>query len=250
MDTDKPRRKRLPSQPPTGPARFASAAGLTSADLIYQRLHSDIASMTLRPGTPISELQLAEAHGVSRTPVREALLRLAKEKLVEIVPKSGTFVGRIPVSAMIEALVARRALEAANVRKAVEHATASQILEFRALIERQREVAAGGDLARFHRVDEEFHAAFAEAAGYRGIWELIKQVKVQVDRYRQLTLPQEGRTQMIIDEHTAVVDAMAAGDADAAVRAMEEHLDKLQLDIEVFKEMWPDCFIHDRELDG
>lgn len=243
-------RRRSPSQAPTGPARFSSTGSRTSADQVYDRLHAAIASMELRPGTPMSETSLTEEFGVSRTPVREALQRLAKEKLVEIVPKSGTFVGRIPVSAVIEAIVARRALEAVNVAYAVERATASQIIEFRALLQRQREVAETGDLSLFHQADEEFHAAFASVAGFEGIWEIIRSVKVQVDRYRHLTLPQEGRTEMVIREHTAVIDALEARDTERAVKAMEDHLGKLQLDIAVFGETWPDYFIHDRQLDG
>ncbi len=241
-------RRRAPSQPPQGPARFTSSGRQTSADLIYERLFDGIASMALVPGTPLSENELAAEHGVSRTPVREAILRLARDKFVEIVPKSGTFVARIPISALIEAMVVRRALEAVTVRGAVDRASPSQILEFRAMIQRQSEIAETGDLARFHRADEEFHAALAKAAGFEGIWDLIRQVKIQVDRYRQLTLPEEGRPAKVIAEHAAVIDAMEAGDADEAIRAMEEHLGKLQLDIDVFVEKWPGYFIHDREL--
>lgn len=91
--------------------------------------------------------------------------------------------------------------------------------------------------------------AFATAGKFSGIWDLILQVKVQVDRYRRLTLPQTGRMAMIIQEHEAVVDALAAGDADAAVQNMDFHLDKLQLDIAVFRDLWPDYFIHDIKID-
>ncbi|MBL4813846.1 MAG: GntR family transcriptional regulator [Rhodobacteraceae bacterium] len=244
------RRRRAPSQPPSGSARFAQNGGQTSADLIYEKLHNAIAQMQLRPGAPVSELSLSSEYGVSRTPVREAIQRLAKEKLVEIVPKSGTFVGRIPVSALVEAIVARRALEQVNVRKATERATASQLLQFRALLQHQKETAATGDLVAFHRADETFHAYFATVAGYDGIWELIRQVKLQLDRYRQLTLPQTGRTEMILDEHCAIIDAMEAGDSNAAADAMGSHLDKLELDLAVFGELWPDYFIHDKEFES
>ena len=242
-------RRRSPSHGPSGPARFSSSGAQTSADIVYDKLHAAIASMQLRPGTPVSETSLTEEFGVSRTPVREALQRLAKEKLVEIVPKSGTFVGRIPISAVIEAMVARRALETTILRTAVQHATPSQVLEFRARLQRQREIADTENLEEFHAEDEAFHAAFASVAGYPGIWEIIRTVKIQVDRYRQLTLPQEGRLEMVIREHTEVIDAMEERDADRAVQAMENHLDKLQLDIEVFGQKWPDYFIHDRPLD-
>lgn len=243
-------RKRSPSQAPSGPARFSSPRASHSAEVVYEKLYAAIASMELPPGTPMSELTLTEEFGVSRTPIREALQRLAKEKLVEIVPKSGTFVGRIPISSLIESIVARRALEATTVRNAVQRATPDQIAELRELLAEQTALAGTGDLAKFHAADEAFHAAIAEVAGYPGIWDIIRSLKIQVDRYRQLTLPQEGRLDKVLREHTAVVDAMAVGEADRAARAMEEHLDKLQLDIEIFGQTWPDYFIHDRKLDG
>ncbi|MGR3320333.1 MAG: GntR family transcriptional regulator [Pseudooceanicola sp.] len=243
-------RKRSPSQAPTGPARFSSPSASHSAEVVYEKLYTAIASMELPPGTPMSELTLTEEFGVSRTPIREALQRLAKEKLVEIVPKSGTFVGRIPISALIEAIVARRALEATTVRNAVQRATPDDIARLRDQLAEQRSLAEAGDLTRFHAADEAFHAAIAEVAGYPGIWDIIRSLKIQVDRYRQLTLPQTGRLEKVLREHTAVVDAMAVGEADRAARAMEEHLDKLQLDIEIFGQTWPDYFIHDRKLDG
>ena len=237
-------RKRSPGQGPRGPARFSTASESSSSDIVYEKLHSAIASMELRPGTPVSELTLTQEFGVSRTPVRAALQRLAKEKLVEIVPKSGTFVGRIPVSALIEAIVARRALEAMIVRNAADRATPDHIVDLRDHLGQHRTLADKGALAEFHAEDEAFHAALAAVAGYPGIWDIIRTLKIQ------LTLPQEGRLEMVIREHTAVVDAIEAGDADTAVRAMEEHLDKLQLDIEVFGRDWPDYFIHDHPLGG
>lgn len=245
---DSQRRRRNANAPPAGPARFAGNAPPTIADTIYRQLHKAIVGMALEPGTPISEKEIALAQGVSRTPVREAILRLAEERLVEVVPQSGTYVARIPLSALREAIVVRRALEGATVRAATAKATPSQIMSLRASIERQKETAEAGKEAAFHKADEDFHAGIAALAGYPGIWSLIQQVKVQVDRYRRLTLPQEGRMRLVVGEHAAVVEAMAKGDAERAVRCMEEHLDKLQFDIVVFRDMWPNFFVHDIEL--
>ena len=241
------RKPRAPSQPPTSGAPFQDG-GKTIADKAYDELHRDIVSMTLPPGTPISEQQVAAQKGVSRTPVREAILRLTRERLVEVVPKSGTFVARIPLSSLTEALIVRRALEGTIVRAAASAPTPSQILELRTIIEHQREVYAKGDTDTFHGTDEAFHAAIARICGYQGIWELIRQVKVQVDRYRRLTLPQQGRIALIIDEHADIVQAIEDGNPDTAVARMEYHLDKLQLDIAVFRDLYPDYFIHDKSV--
>lgn len=241
-------RRRAPSQSPRGPARFAATESKSTADSIYDSLHASISSMRLPPGTPVSETQLTAEFGVSRTPVREALQRLAKEKLVEIVPKSGTFVGRIPLSTLVEATVARSALECAIVRYAAERATAEQIKFLRSKLDAQWDVAEKGDYEQIHATDEAFHAALATVANFEGIWEMVRSVKVQVDRYRKLTLPQLGRVSLLINEHTEVVDAIEARDPERAVNGMAEHLGKLKLDIEVYGETWADYFIHDRKI--
>src|SRR5690606_33256149 len=125
-------------------------------EIVYRDLKQAIITMALPPGTPISEKELTQRYNISRTPVREATLRLAEEKLVEIASKSGTFVARIPLSVLREAIVARRALEEVIVRAASARASGSQIMELRAIIERQREMAAAGREVAFHAADEDF----------------------------------------------------------------------------------------------
>ena len=79
--------------------------------------------------------------------------------------------------------------------------------------------------------DEAFHAAIAEIAGHPGIWALIQQVKLQVDRYRRLTLPVPGRMRLVLDEHRAIVAAIEARDGAGAAAAMSVHLDGLSASI-------------------
>ncbi|WP_247886897.1 GntR family transcriptional regulator [Azospirillum sp. SYSU D00513] len=209
----------------------AARRGTTVAATIHRELRAEIVSLARKPGEPISEKQIAEAFGVSRTPVREAVLRLADEGLIEIFPQSGTFVARIPLASLPEDIAIRRALEEAAVRYAAERATASQVARLRANLELAREMEAAGDQEGFHQADEAFHALIAETAGYPGFWTLTQQVKVQVDRYRRLTLPVRGRMAQVIAEHTAVVEAVAAHDPAGAVRALAAHLDNLQVAI-------------------
>jgi DNA-binding GntR family transcriptional regulator len=214
----------------------------TSSEAVHRHLREQILSLALKPGAAISENELALAYGVSRTPVREALLRLSDEGLVEIVPKAGTIVSRIPLEALPEAIVIRRALEEVAVRSAAARASGSQLLGLRAILKRQEEAAQAGDADVFHAADEAFHAALAQAAGYPGIWTLVQQVKVQIDRYRRLTLPQEGRMLRVLKEHAAVASALEKRDADAAAHAMREHLDGLELSLPDIRKLNPDYF--------
>lgn len=224
-----------------GPAKPRSRRGGLSA-AIYADLRQQLVSLQRLPDTAVSENEIARAYGCSRTPVREAVLKLADEGLLEIYPQSGIFVSRIPVAELPEAIVVRRALEGTTTRLAAAQATPSQVLALQAILQRQREADAADDRDAFHRADELFHATIAEVAGYPGIWTLIQQVKVHVDRYRRLTLPQPGRMARAIAEHEVIMAAIDARDPDGAVAAIDDHLDGLLADIAATRELNPDLF--------
>jgi GntR family transcriptional regulator, rspAB operon transcriptional repressor len=235
-------------EPAASPVRRLAVRGRrveTASAAVYRVLRQEITWLKRKPGEPIIEKDIALAQRVSRTPVREALLRLGAEGLVDTVSKSGTFVARIPLSALPEAIVVRKALEQVTARAAAMHARRSDVTSLRAILERQREADAAGDRSAFHAVDEAFHAAVAAVGGYPGIWSLVQGVKTQIDRYRLLTLPQPGRMARVVKEHAAVVAAIEDHDADRAAAAMEGHLDGLQISMEDIRRMNPDFFYED-----
>ena len=142
---------------PAGNRRSGRPRTATAASKIYSDLRIELVSLERRPGEVISEAQIALSYGVSRTPVREAILKLSDEGLLEIYPQSGIFVSRIPIAALPEAIIIRKALEETTARLAAERATSSQILALRSVLERQREACAAGDSDTFHQADELFH---------------------------------------------------------------------------------------------
>jgi GntR family transcriptional regulator, rspAB operon transcriptional repressor len=227
---------------PAPARRSGRPRAATAASRIYSDLRAELVSLQRRPGEPISEAEIALSYGVSRTPVREAILKLSDEGLLEIFPQSGSFVSRIPVGALPEAIIIRKALEATTAQMAAERAGASQLLDLHSILERQREADAAGERDAFHQADEMFHAVIADVAGYPRIWTLILQVKVHVDRYRRLTLPQQGRMAQVIAEHEAVLDAIEAHDQAGARAAMEFHLERLLADISATQSINPEFF--------
>ena len=193
--------------------------------LIYHDLREQIVELTLQPGEPLNEKEIAEHYGVSRTPVREATARLADEGLIEVFPQSGTFVAEIPFDKLPEAMVIRKALEQCSVRYAAQRATRSDTYSLAAILERQREAHAARDQAAFHAADERFHSEIARISGHPGIWKLVMQVKTQVDRYRRTTLSSSDRMLSVIADHEVILEGIAAGDPDRAVAAITAHLD-------------------------
>ncbi|WP_064696706.1 GntR family transcriptional regulator [Rhizobium aegyptiacum] len=215
---------------------------VTAAGAIYERLYADIVSLRMPPGLLLQEKRIAEDFGVSRTPVREALLRLSEGGLVDIYPQSGTVVSRVPVAAIPEAVVVRKALEGTTVETAAQTATAADIAHLDAIIARQRSHAAAGNASKFHEEDEVFHEAIAEISGYPGIWAILKTVKVQIDRARRLALPALGRMDNVVREHIVIRDALAAHDAAAARGAMIHHLSAVIPDVDELRSRYPDYF--------
>ena len=234
-------RRQPPALPPPRPISAQARRG-TAATAIYRALRTDIIAMRVPPGQAINEKSLAEAHGVSRTPVREALLKLAGERLVAIFPQSGTFVTRIPIAALPEAIMVRKALEDITVRRATERISADQLENLHDKVRQQQDLERNRDHDAFHAADEAFHATIADIAGHPGIWQLVEQVKVQVDRYRRLTLPVPGRMGRVVAEHRLLVEAVATREPDKAAAAMATHLDGLSASIRDVRDLNPDYF--------
>lgn len=215
---------------------------VTAGSAIYERLHLAITSLQMPPGMPLQEKKIAEEFGVSRTPVREALLRLAEAGLVDIFPQSGTFVSLVPVAAIPEAVVIRKSLEGTTVESATAIATAADIAKLDAIIARQRVHAAHNETSLFHEQDEAFHETIAGIAGYPGIWTILKTVKIQIDRARRLTLPGLGRMENVIEEHVTIRNAIAVHDVEGARAAMMHHLSAVIPDVAELRIMHPNYF--------
>jgi DNA-binding GntR family transcriptional regulator len=199
--------------------------------------------MRLAPGEALNEKAIAARFGVSRTPVREAMLSLKDDGLVEIFPQSGTFVARIPLEMIPEAVLIRKALECMAAEEAAKRRDEAALARLRAAIRDQQHAAKAGDQHRFHEADEAFHALISEAAGYPGIWRMAQSVKAQVDRCRRLTLPVPGRMAKVIAEHQRIIEAIAAGDVSGARGALIAHLEAVLPDLTEMQRENPDFFV-------
>src|SRR5262249_6671556 len=128
------------------------------------------------------------------------------------------------------------------VEKTAEIAGVTDLKALDEILARQRFFAGRRDLRAFHEADEAFHEAIAAIAGYPGAWRVLKQVKVQIDRARRLTLPVPGRMNKVIGEHLIIRDAVVRHDVASAGAAMREHLSKVILDLDLLRRQNPDFF--------
>jgi DNA-binding GntR family transcriptional regulator len=181
--------------------------------------------MAVLPSDVIFERALSETLGVSRTPVREALQRLAREELVTIAAQSGTFVAPVRREQFTESALIRRVLESASIRRAAELITARELDTLRDIHEMHRRAIERGDPVEAIRQDNGFHAIVSAAARLPKVLELIELVRAPIDRVRYVTArePEEGA--MTLTQHQRVLEALVQHDPDAAERALLAHLD-------------------------
>jgi DNA-binding GntR family transcriptional regulator len=192
---------------------------------VYELVREAIVSLWLKPGQAVSEKEIASQLGVSRTPVREALMRLSDEGLVEVFRQSGTFVSPIKLHDVYEGQLVREALEIAVVRQAAKRFDRRFEDRFQALLARQRECAKWNDYDGFHALDEEFHRTISECSGTPRIWRIIISAKAQLDRVRRLGMRAPGQLQQILEQHELIVAGLKSGNESLAARALQEHLD-------------------------
>jgi GntR family transcriptional regulator, rspAB operon transcriptional repressor len=211
----------------------------------YHLFRDAIISGELEPGRQLSENELATRLGVSRTPVREALVRLRDDRLVEIVPQLGTFVTPISEAAVGDAYFVREALECAAVREAAARGQKQDIAALRAILARQADVRATEDYARWFVLNDEFHRALSDLSGHPVAWTLICRVSGQLDRIRRLSLPQPRYLDQALGEHRLILKAVARGDPDAAEDAMRHHLSMLLTGLPLLRSSYPDYFATD-----
>jgi DNA-binding GntR family transcriptional regulator len=195
------------------------------AEQIYDLLRQAIVRLRMVPGAVISEKALCLEYGVSRTPVREALKRLADEDLVDVFPHSGTYVSKISFEVAEEGFVIRRALEVESIRRAVRFVTDDDIARLDHLIAGMHDILNRGALHEYIEVDDAFHAAIAGISRYPRIWKFINLAKAHLDRMRQLSAPLPGHLAEVTEQHTAIVRALERRNAGQAELAMTIHLE-------------------------
>jgi DNA-binding GntR family transcriptional regulator len=200
------------------------ASGVSARDQVYLALREAIVSAELEPGRRLSENELADRLGVSRTPVREALVRLRDERLVAIVPQLGTFVTLISNDGVEDAAFVREALECAAIRRAVERANESGLAELQTNLAAQERAEQQGDTDAFDTLDDALHRLLAGLSGHEIAWTLARRANGHLDRVRGLSLPEPGYLGEMVAEHRELVAAIADGDADRAEAAMRHHL--------------------------
>jgi DNA-binding GntR family transcriptional regulator len=193
-------------------------------DESYDRLRRAIITGELQPNERLVELDLSERLGIGRTAIRTALVRLEADGLVERERHRGAKVRLVSESEAAEIIETRGVLEGLCAREAALRATATDVDRLREILATLRELLDAGDLMAASDEQAVLHRTIAELSGHDTARRLILDLNSQIVRYQYRPILVPGRPRDSFAEHTAIVDAIADGDPDAAEEAMRSHL--------------------------
>jgi DNA-binding GntR family transcriptional regulator len=196
------------------------------SDRAYLAIRGLIVSLELSPGAPISEPELIERLGIGRTPVREALQRLAREELVAVYPRRGMFVTGVDVRDLVKLSEVRAAIEPEAARLAAERATDADRAEIDGLLAELR--SAGGDERALIDLDERIHRVIYRAAHNDLMEATLEQYYVLALRIWYLALDRAHELRDAVQEHSAVLEAIRDGDGAAAAQVMRTHIEEFE----------------------
>ena len=200
-------------------------------DYALRTIKENIISLELAPGSPVSENELSAAMGLSRTPVREALIELSKVKIVEISPQKRSIVAPIDYNLVEESRFMRNVLECA-------------------VAELDCEMAAPEDLERLSEnsppealmaLDDQFHEILFEIAQKTQVYALTRNISIHFDRVRRMSL-ESVKDLKIVQDHAQILDAIRSRTADRARYLMQTHLGRYRIDAAAIREKYPQYF--------
>jgi DNA-binding GntR family transcriptional regulator len=194
------------------------------ADTLRDQLEQDIVTGALRPDARLDEQSLAARFGVSRTPIREALMQLATAGLITLQPRRGAFVASLSLKEIIERFEVMATLEGACGALAARRIVDEERRELLEAHEACAREASGGDADAYYYANERFHHLVYAASHNAFLIEQARQLHDRLKPYRRLQLRARSRVASSLAEHQGIVDAILAGDGDKAERLLKDHV--------------------------
>ena len=207
---------------------------------IHEILRDRILSVELVPGSILSRASLQLEFGVSQTPVRDALMRLQEEGMVDVYPQYATVVARIDIAHARQAQFLRLSIELEAIRRLTEESPSETADVLQAILLRQETVASPQTYDVFDELDRAFHRTLYERAGILALWSTVRRQSVHLDRLRRLNLPMPGKMQNVVDDHRNIVDSVRRGNRQSAAEALRKHLSGTLSIIDLISEKFPD----------
>lgn len=212
----------------------------------YRLISKKIIDAQYVPGQKVSEKTIEADIGIGRTPVREALLQLRQEGLLDVIPQSGTYVSKIDMKSVLDARFTRASVEQRIMRNAAAiDLTDDQLQHFHQIISDQQAMIQNHDFANFLGSDDDFHRYFYTVTDHERIWEWLKRINIQFDRFRFLRLKVAGLSwKGLVDQHQALLQAVIDKDINEVDRLTANHMHLMLKEEESLINAFPDYFIN------
>jgi len=196
-------------------------------EIVFETLREAIIKGLLKPGERLTEIQIAEELGVSRTPVREAIRKLELEGFLVMVARKGAYVADISVKDITDIFEVRAALEGLAAGLAAERITEEELEQLeRALV--QSSEATTGDLDTVVQSDTSFHELIYRVSRNQRLQQIVIHLQEQIHRFRTVSLSQPGRTSVFIEEHRKIVEAISERNSELASLLAREHIENAE----------------------
>lgn len=210
--------------------------------LVYEELKRNIMSMKLEPGQTMSTQEIATKLNVSRTPVREAFLRLQSEGLVEMIPQRETMVSKISLKRVEQEKFIRECLEMGVIRKFMDKSGCEVEENMAELIQLQKKCGEEKDFVGFLEADDQFHKVLFDVTGQEMAWETIASRNGHYNRLRILYVQRDTAMQGSIEQHHKIATLLESGSREEAARALSSHVRRLDIDEAGLIAQYPDYF--------
>ena len=210
-------------------------------DYALRCLTENILNLELTPGSMVSENELAAQLGLSRTPVREALMALAKVRLVDVYPQRGSAVALVDYELVEETCFMRRVFEVAVVEVACKTATEEDKVALKDNVAAQERFLQEGRPEQLMPLDNELHKMLFLIAHKTQMWDMMSSYTLHFDRVRRMALDPVRNDRNVAD-HRAIVDAICTGDAAQAKKLMERHLNRYKVDENALRSRYPESW--------
>jgi len=229
---------------PTDLGHFDLNAHEPIAPQVYAQLRDKILSMEIRPEEEISEARLALGAGVSRTPIRQVVKQLVDDGLLVSYPSRGTFVSRIDVERVREALVVRSRLEPHLAGLSAAADDVEEIVrQLRIVLDRHSAALAINDVSMAYKCDYQFHERICSNGTNSFIWEVLRKARSEADRLHALGKHREHSLQIALNQHKTIVEAIECRDPERAHQAMQQHMEHNEKLLTTVRLHNPDLFV-------
>lgn len=213
----------------------------SARDFVFRILRDNIVSLDIKPGTLLSENEIAMELGLSRTPVREAILDLAKVGIIETLPQRGSYVALIDSKMVEESRFLRQVLDSAVIEVACDVADEEILNKMEENVHLQEFYLEKCAAERIYELDNEFHKLIYTAARKDIIYEMCSTMMLHFDRVRTLSV-ETVKDMKIVSDHRGMLEAIKAKDKAKALELVNKHLSRYQVDENVIKEQVPEYF--------